>query len=128
MAILFRARERLVRQRTELVNAQRAGLYEYGHVIPQGIHQIKRIEEILDAPNCDLPVLMREECRDLLDQIAQQTVRITTRTGKIKVLATKTDTARRLQTIPGVGLLTALAVEALAPPMENFRCGRNFAA
>ena len=47
MALLFRARERLVRQRTELVNALRAGLYEYGHVIPQGIHQIKRIEEIL---------------------------------------------------------------------------------
>ena len=38
------------------------------------------------------------------------------------------DTARRLQTIPGVGPLTALAVEAFAPPMENFRCGRDFAA
>jgi transposase len=33
-AILFRARERLVHQRTELVNALRASLYEYGHVIP----------------------------------------------------------------------------------------------
>ena len=42
-AILFRARERLVHQRTELVNALRACLYEYGHVVPQGIHQIKRI-------------------------------------------------------------------------------------
>lgn len=36
-AILFRARERLVRQRTELVNALRASLYEYGHAVPQGI-------------------------------------------------------------------------------------------
>lgn len=128
LAILFRARERLVRQRTELVNVLRAGLYEYGHVIPQGIHQIKRIEEILDSPNIDLPDLMLEECRDLLDQIAQQTVRINARTGRIKALATKTDTARRLQTIPGVGPLTALAVEAFAPSMESFKCGRNFAA
>jgi transposase len=128
LTILFRARERLVRQRTELVNALRAGLYEYGHVIPQGIHQIKRIEEILDAPNSDLPDLMREECRDLLDQITQQTVRINARTGKIKALAAQADTARRLQTIPGVGPLTALAVEAFAPPMESFSCGRNFAA
>lgn len=127
-AILFRARERLVHQRTELVNALRASLYEYGHIVPQGIHQIKRIEEILDTPNCDLPDLMREECRDLLDQIAEQTVRIDIRTAKIKVLAAETDTARRLQTIPGVGPLTALAVEAFAPPMENFRCGRDFAA
>ena len=127
-AILFRARERLVHQRTELVNALRACLYEYGHPVPQGIHQIKRIEDILDAPDSDLPDLMREECRDLVKQIAEQTVRVNARTTKIKALAAKADTARRLQTIPGVGPLTALAVEAFAPPMENFRCGRDFAA
>jgi transposase len=71
---------------------------------------------------------MREECRDLLKQIAEQTVRINARTGKIKALAAEADTARRLQTIPGVGPLTALAIEAFAPPMESFRCGRDFAA
>lgn len=127
-AILFRARERLVHQRTELVNALRACLYEYGYVVPQGIHQIRRIAEILDAPNSDLPDLMREECRDLLEQIAEKTGRINARTAKIKALAAEADTARRLQTIPGVGPLTALAVEAFAPPMESFRCGRDFAA
>lgn len=127
-AILFRARARLVHQRTELVNALRASLYEYGHVVPQGIHQMKRIAEILDAPSSDLPDLMREECQDLLEQIAEKTVRINDRTAKIKVLAAETDTARRLQTIPGVGPLTALAVEAFAPPMQNFGCGRDFAA
>ena len=127
-AILFRARERLVHQRTELVNALRASLYEYGHVVPQGIRQINRIAEILDAPGSDLPDLMREECQDLLEQIAEQTEGINARTPKIKALAGETATARRLQTIPGVGPLTALAVEAFAPPMENFRCGRDFAA
>lgn len=85
-AILFRARERLVHQRTELVNALRAGLYEYGHVVPQGIRQINRIAEILDTPSSDLPDLMREECQDLLEQIAEKTVRINDRTIKIKAL------------------------------------------
>src|SRR5690554_1933540 len=127
-AILFRARERLVHQRTELVNALRASLYEYGYVVPQGIRQTNRIAEILETPGSDLPDLMREECQDLLEQIAEQTVRIEVRTGKIKALAAQTDTARRLQTIPGVGPLTALAVEAFAPPMESFSCGRDFAA
>jgi transposase len=127
-AILFRARERLVHQRTELVNALRASLYEYGHVVPQGIRQIKRIAEILEAPNSDLPDLMRQECRDMVDQLAEQTIRINARTAKIQALANEADTARRLQTIPGVGPLTALAVEAFAPPMESFRCGRDFAA
>jgi len=126
--ILFRARERLVHQRTELMNALRACLYEFGHVVPQGIHQLGRIKGILDEPNSDLPELMREECGDLMKQIAEKTVRIDVRTAKIKALAAEADTARRLQTIPGVGPLTALAVEAFAPPMESFRCGRDFAA
>ena len=127
-ANLFRARERLVHQRTELVNALRASLYEYGHVVPQGIRQIKRIAEILEAPNNDLPDLMREECRDMVEQIAEQTTRINARTRKIQALANEADIARRLQTIPGVGPMTALAVEAFAPAMENFSCSRDFAA
>ncbi len=53
-AILFRARERLVHQRTELVNALRAVLYEFGHIVPRGIGRIKRIETIVEAPNSDL--------------------------------------------------------------------------
>lgn len=36
-AILFRARERIVHQRTELMNALRAILYEYGQAVPLGI-------------------------------------------------------------------------------------------
>ena len=127
-AVLFRARERLVHQRTELVNALRASLYEYGHVVPQGIRQIRLITEILDAPDTDLPDLMLEECCDLLEQIAEQTVRINMRTAKIKALAAQADTSRRLQTMPGVGPMTALAVEAFAPQMESFKCGRDFSA
>ena len=127
-AFLFRARERLVHQRTELIYALRAGLYEYGHVVPQGIRQIVRIEEIAGDPNCDLPDLMREECLELLVQIAETTVRIDARTAKIKALSAEAATTRRLQTIPGIGPMTALAVEAFAPPMESFRHSRDFAA
>jgi transposase len=127
-AILFRSRERLVHQRTELINALRAYLYEYGHVVPQGTRQLGRIGDILNAPNSDLPDLVREECRALLEQITEKTIRIEAQTGKIKKLAIEADTARRLQTIPEVGPMTGLAVEAFAPPMESFRCGRDFAA
>jgi transposase len=38
------------------------------------------------------------------------------------------ETAQRLMTIPGVGPVTAVALAALAPPAETFRCGRDFAA
>ena len=74
------------------------------------------------------PDLVREECRDLLGQIDNLTARIADKNAKIRVVSTRSDTARRLQTMPGVGPLTALAVEAFAPPMEHFSNGRDFAA
>jgi len=126
--VLFRGRERLVYQRTELVNALRAVLYEYGRVFPVGLANLKRIEAVVEDSDCDLPELAIAECRDLLAQIAEKTERIDAKTRKLKELAAETDTARRLQTMPGVGPLTALAVEAFAPDMAQFRSGRDFAA
>jgi transposase len=127
-AMLFRAREQLVHHRTELVSALRSYLYEYGHTVPQGIGNLKRVEAIIEDPKSDLPKLVRDLCREILEQIAEKTTRIDARMKQIKALATETETAKRLQTMPGVGPLTALAVEAFAPPMEAFKCGRNFAA
>lgn len=127
-AMLFRARARLVQQRTELVNMLRAFLYELGYVAPQGINNMPRIAAIITEPNSDLPEIARIECRDLLEQIEAMTVRIATSDRRIKDLAGQADMARRLQTMPGVGPMTALAVEAFAPPMESFKCGRDFAA
>jgi transposase len=128
LAVLFRARERLVHQRTELVNALRAVLYEFGHVVPQGIGNVKLIDAILEQPNCDLPALARIECADLVKQIAEQTAKIDAKTIAAKEAAARAETTRRLQTMPGVGPITALAVEAFAPTMQNFKRGRDFAA
>ncbi|HEV2898963.1 MAG TPA: IS110 family transposase [Pseudaminobacter sp.] len=127
-AVLFRARERIVHQRTELVNALRAVLYEYGQVVPLGIGHIKRIEGMIEDDCIDLPEIVREECHDLLAQIGEKTARIDHKTKKLAELSRQSDDARRLQTMPGVGPMIALAVEAFAPAMESFRCGRDFAA
>jgi transposase len=42
--------------------------------------------------------------------------------------ARQDDTPKRLMTIPGIGPVIATAVEALAPPVETFDRGRDFAA
>lgn len=113
---------------SQVVNALRGVLYEFGYCVPQGIGHFKRIKTILDEPNSDLPALVREECQDMLTQIAEISARIDTHTKTVKCLAEETDKARRLQTMPGIGPITALAVEAFAPEMANFRRGRDFAA
>lgn len=92
------------------------------------IGHVKRIEAILDDKEIDLPELVQEECRDLLAQIAEKTARIEERTKKLAELACQSGTARRLQTMPGVGPMIAVAVEAFAPVMHTFRRGRDFAA
>jgi transposase len=69
-----------------------------------------------------------ELARVFLDQIEGLRKRIS---GLEKVTAHEVacgETTRRLQTMPGVGPITALAIETFAPPMDVFKCGRNFAA
>ena len=127
-AAVFRGRERLIHQRTADVNALRALLHEHGHVFPIGIRHLDRITALVEDETSDLPALIREECQDLLAQIGEKTARIAERTTKLKTLATRSDRARRLQTMPGVGPLTAVAVEAFGPDMAQFETGRDFAA
>lgn len=127
-AAVFRGRERLVHQRTADVNALRALLYEHGYVFPVGMSHLNRMTALVQDETVDLHTLIREECLDLLAQIAEKTARIIERTTKLKTLAAESDRARRLQTMPGVGPLTAVAVEAFGPDMVEFKTGRNFAA
>ncbi|RUW83526.1 IS110 family transposase [Mesorhizobium sp. M1E.F.Ca.ET.063.01.1.1] len=127
-AIVFRTREQLVNQRTELVNALRAHLYEFGYVAPQGIGHLRRLAEIIEDQNAKLPDLVCEICDDLLDRIAHLTGRIEALKKTINALSKEAQRSRRLQTMPGVGPIAALAVETFAPPMETFKCGRDFSA
>ncbi len=126
--VVFRSRDRLVRQRTEQINALRSVLYEQGQVFPKGAYQMKKIAEFVEQADNGLLTLIREECEELLASISDLTTRIDAKTLKLKKLSQQSEVSRRLQTIPGVGPLTAMAVEAFAPPMDIFRSGRDFAA
>ena len=47
---------------------------------------------------------------------------------KIKKGALRNADVRRLQTMPGIGPMSAMAIQAFCPPAQNFRKGRDFAA
>ena len=71
---------------------------------------------------------MRELAKLYLEQIAALSARIAALEKKLRAAADADATARRLQTMPGVGPVTAMAVAVFAPPMAQFRRGRDFAA
>lgn len=47
---------------------------------------------------------------------------------RIKKGALHNAEARRLQTMPGIGPMSAMAIQAFCPPAQNFQMGRHFAA
>ena len=127
-SMLFRTRELLVGQRTQTINALRAHLAEFGVVEASGLANVKRLETVLDDPEADLLSEVREMGRLYLEQIAHLTSRIQTLEKQQRKVSNEEEITRRLQTMPGIGPITALAVETFAPPMNEFRRGRDFAA
>lgn len=127
-AVGFRTHQCLVRQRTQLINALRGHLAEFGLVAPKGPASLKVLENALEDQATDLPGPVREMGAIYLDQIARLTEVIEQLAGELEA-ASKTDAQlRRLCTIPGIGPVTAGAVAAFAPDLDTFDSGRNFAA
>src|SRR6266704_6143080 len=70
--LLHRGRERLVRQRTTLVNALRAHLAEFGVIAPQGLSNVARLIAIVrDESDTRLPYLARQVLQVLATQLEQ---------------------------------------------------------
>jgi transposase len=127
-AVVFRTRDLLVRQRTQLINALRGHLTEFGHIVRQGVGHVGKLISIISDPASDIPA----QARPVLVVIAQglETLQrqIALLDREIASRAKADPTAKRLMTIPGVGPVIATALMALAPAASTFRRGRDFAA
>ncbi len=126
--MIFRTRDLLVRQRTQLINALRGHLSEHGVVASQGPANLKALVEAVDNDKTSLPLLVVELSRVFLDQIDGLTKKIVELEKATVREAGQGEMTHRLQTIPGVGPITAMAIETFAPPMSIFKRGRDFAA
>ena len=126
--MLFRTRDLLVRQRTQTINALRGHLAEFGVIAPQGPAHVSRLASALEDPCSGLPEQVRELAGLLLEQIAGLDEKIRGLEKDVHTSARQDEEAVRLMTIPGVGPITAMALQAFAPPMESFRRGRDFSA
>lgn len=127
-AMVFRTRDLFVRQRTQTINALRAHLAEHGLIVPQGLSNLAGIQRVVEEGTADLEPVIGETARIYLEQINDLSSRIAKMEATLKHEAARSDTSSRMMTMPGLGPITAMAIEAFAPTLSVFKRSRDFAA
>jgi transposase len=124
-----RARDLLLRQQTQVINALRAHMAELGIVAAQGREGLKRLLAII-ADEHD--ARLRIDARASLIVLAAQLQALHTMIGSIERRLTvqhrANEASKRLQSIHGIGIIGASAIAATVTDPKAFRSGRDFAA
>jgi transposase len=130
MQTLHRARSRLVGERTALINQLRAILLERGMTAPQGRRKLEQYLAAMPDPDADTSLSPR--IRRLIDDMRTEWAELDRRIAELDdefAVHARTDTdARRLATIPGIGVLNATALMAAIGNGQTFTKGRDLAA
>jgi transposase len=127
--MLHRTRELMVRQRTMLVNAMRAHLAEFGIVAPVGLPQVKALLAVIgDEDDERISPLARRCLQGLVRQLMSLEREITAAERRIHAWHRSNEVSRRLESIPGIGPITASALAATITDPSLFRSGRELAA
>jgi transposase len=125
-----RARDLLIRQRTQLINALRGHLAEIGLVAATGVDGVKALVAIVTdtAAARQLPEPMSQALQAIVAQLAtlQEVIRQLERT--IHAQHRASERSRRLETIPGIGVIGATAITATVTDPQAFKSGRELAA
>ena len=127
--LVHRGRERLVRQRTALVNALRAHLAEFGVIAPLGLRHVARLIAVIrDASDARLPAPARQVLLVLAEQVEQLEAAVAALEKQLAAWHKSNPVSQRLATIPGIGPIIATALAATVIEASGFRSGREFAA
>ena len=127
--VLHRTRLVMTRQRTQLSNAIRGHMAEFGLAAAIGREGLaKLIAVIADATDDRVPQEARVCLNMLIDQLRLVNLQILETDRLIRTNARATEVGRRLMEIPGVGPLLASAIVAAVADPKAFKTGRNLAA
>lgn len=127
---VHRTRELLIGQRTQLVNALRAHLAEFGLVADQGRDGLAKLVAIVSDENGlqSLPTALWQMLQVVVTQLGSLQQKIGELERMIHAQHRTSDVSRRLETIPGIGVIGATAITATVTDPGAFRSGRDLAA
>ena len=127
--MLHRARDLLMRQRTQLINALRAHMAELGIVAAQGREGVKELLKIIASEqDARLPVDAHASLVVLAAGLRALQTMIGSIEKRIVAQHRSNDASKRLRSIPEIGIVGATAIAATVPDPKAFRSGRDFAA
>ena len=127
IASLHRLRSTWLATRTARLNTLRGLLREFGIFIPVGSQRVvPRVRALLDEPA--VPVLLHTTLAAACDEIAGLEANMRAVERQLAALADDMPDVQLLQTVPGVGLITATALVALVTDIRRFPSGRHFAS
>ena len=126
---LHRVRERLVSQRTGIINQIRAFLLERGIAVRQGQRFLRaELPRILATPSNALSPRILQMIQDLTSDWRRLDERIEGLSGEIEAIARHDIGCERLMSVPGVGPIISSAMVAAIGAGDAFSKGRDFAA
>jgi transposase len=129
MQALHRVRERLMGERTALVNAVHGLLHAYGIVIPKGVAKFRQIVvNKLESAQDKLTPLSQEMFWKLVEECVVLAKPLAYYQAKLDAMATTHPACQRLMTVPGMGPLGATALVAAVRDASACKNGRQLAA
>jgi transposase len=126
---LHRVRERLVSQRTGIINQIRAVLLERGIAVRQGQRFLRaELPRVLATPPDVLSPRMVRVIEGLAGDWRRLDERIEGLSDEIKAIAHQESGCERLMSVPGIGPIISSAMVAAIGTGDAFSKGRDFAA
>jgi transposase len=127
--MLHRTRDLLIRQRTQLINAMRAHLAELGLVAQKGREGLQElVRTVTEAGDDRLPSDAGFACQAVVAQLQAVQMQIAGLDKRIHQAHRANPASKRLEAIPGFGVIVSSAIVATMTDPEAFKTGREFAA
>lgn len=125
LLMLHRTRDLLIRQRTQLINALRAHLAEFGLVAETGREGVAQLGAIItDEGNHEvLPSAMKQALQAIVDQLAALELQVGALDRAIHAHHRANDMSCRLETVPGIGVIGATAIASTVTDPSGFKSG-----
>jgi transposase len=126
---LHRLRTQWMQTRNGRINTLRGLLREFGITIPLGPEMAKSrsAAAIADQDN-EIPAALRIPLTEMITEVRELETRIAQVERDLRQIANADDVIGQLQTVPGIGLLSATALRAAVVDVQRFPSGRQFAS